>query len=704
MKKIYMVLCGLIMFAQGSYAQENDSIANDTTMLFQQLNEVMVISDLPKVRTNAEGMKVFVSGTELEKVGSTKDLLRRLPTVQSADDGVQIFGRGAAEVYVNGRKLYDMKELEQIPSDQLMHIEIINNPGARYAASTKAVVRIKTKRPQGEGWGLRNELKPTYFSGFGISDQLDVNYHKGGFDFAGMLSGSTKNQDMGAVQKFSVYTGGKLMEQVMDKLDQEVKTRQLATKLQLNYQFNDKHSIGVRYAFNRTPYLKNNAEMPTVFTLDKSMMQESMSHIHQSMPSYMHTVNMYYNGSVKDWQFDVNLDGVWNDSKVWNVTEETIKGNGQSLKVSTFNHSTSSLYAAKFVAEHPLWGGRISLGTEYDFTRRIQKVVNPMASDGDTKVNENIWAFFAEYNRLVFKKMNVRAGLRLETVNSDYYEWDKHEMSRDYTDLFPSIGLSMPVGKVYLNANYSIDISRPSFSYLNNNIIFLNSYSYQGGNPYLKPTYTHSLSLMASWKWLYAMASVSRIKDDIQVQNVSYSADNPLITLVHPANLPAYNRLTIQVVASPTLFKVWHPSWIAVMMAQDYETQMANGSKLKLSRPLAQFMWNNLVDLPHGWRIGFDMLAMTTGDLYTYRMHKGCFSLDASVYKSFFKNKLEVRAQVSDITAVRSQPVTIYCYRDYYVKNDNHPQYELSVVYKFNMMPDKYRGRGAGDKQKNRIN
>ena len=154
MKKSYvrwsvMMTAGLM--AMTVHAQSNDSISTDTTMWYnqmQQLDEVVVKSSLPKIRTNANGMKVIISGSELEKVGSSKDLLKRLPTVKSADDCVEIFGRGAAEVYVNGRKLYDSKELDQIPSDQILNVEIITNPGSRYAASTKAVVRIKTKRPQ----------------------------------------------------------------------------------------------------------------------------------------------------------------------------------------------------------------------------------------------------------------------------------------------------------------------------------------------------------------------------------------------------------------------------------------------------------------------------------------------------------------------------------------------------------------------------
>ena len=59
--------------------------------------------------------------------------------------------------------------------------------------------------------------------------------------------------------------------------------------------------------------------------------------------------------------------------------------------------------------------------------------------------------------------------------------------------------------------------------------------------------------------------------------------------------------------------------------------------------------------------------------------------------------------KATDLTAVRAQPITVYSYRNLYTKNDNHPYYELSLVYKFNVATDKYKGKGAGGKQKDRI-
>ena len=62
-----------------------------------------------------------------------------------------------------------------------------------------------------------------------------------------------------------------------------------------------------------------------------------------------------------------------------------------------------------------------------------------------------------------------------------------------------------------------------------------------------------------------------------------------------------------------------------------------------------------------------------------------------------------MRLQATDLTAVRAQPITIYSYRNLYIKNDNCPYFELAFTYKFNVTADKYKGRGAGDKQKSRM-
>ncbi|MBO6250914.1 MAG: carboxypeptidase-like regulatory domain-containing protein, partial [Muribaculaceae bacterium] len=103
------------------------------------LGEVVIKSQLPKTFVKGEAMRTTVAGTLLEKAGTVTDALKRVPSLEAErDGGVKVLGRGDAEVYINGRKVQDNSELSRLRSDQIQHIDVIQNPGARYAASTRA--------------------------------------------------------------------------------------------------------------------------------------------------------------------------------------------------------------------------------------------------------------------------------------------------------------------------------------------------------------------------------------------------------------------------------------------------------------------------------------------------------------------------------------------------------------------------------------
>lgn len=715
MKKVILTMVSVLAVAS-LYAQTNSDSAKVSKLEeTQHLGEVVVKSTLPKIRNNANGMMCIIAGSELEKVGNTKDLLRRLPSIQKADDAIEVFGRGAAEVYVNNRKVYDLKELDRIPSDQIVNVEIISNPGSRYAATTKAVIRIKTKRPQGEGWGFREEAKGYHDVGWGAREQFDVNYRQGGFDLSASLTGETKNTGGSAFERIETYSDGKLLQQVIDRMQNRSHERSFNPGLRVNYTFGDDQSVGAQYYFFREPYAKTNCDLPSLFTYDGGFLQNTMSYLHFRTPYYNHQANAYYSGKVKGWQIDLNLDGFWSDTKSTTVTEEenivenAANGkvsdvNASSHKINTaFNQSTNRLYTAKLVLEHPLFGGTVGFGGEYSNTHRKELNVNPATKDGDTKVKETIWSGFVEYRRLFFEKLRLQAGLRYENVVSDFYEEGKHSIDRDYADWFPSLGLSLPIGKVQLSANYGIDITRPSFANLSDNIVYINSYSYQGGNSKLKPTYSHDVSLNASWKWIWGQAIYSRIVDDIAFENISYSENDKLVTLIHPNNISTFHRYVFQAFAQPTLFKVWHPTWGVVFCSQDYEGISADGNKLKMDRPLLNIIWNNLLILPHSWRIGLDFHGQTGGDYSTYRIHNMIYSVNALVQKSLLKEHLDLSLQAGNLLHSHHQAVTIFSSRNLYQENKYYTRLELTVAYKFNVANNKYKGGNVDKKQRLRV-
>ena len=129
----------------------------------QLLKEVVVKGQLPKTHVKGDAMRTTVAGTILEKAGTVSDALSKIPNLKAErNSAVEVIGRGDAEVYINGRRVQDINELSRLRSDQIQHVDVIQNPGARYAASTKAVVRITLKKAQGEGLSFQENLMGMY--------------------------------------------------------------------------------------------------------------------------------------------------------------------------------------------------------------------------------------------------------------------------------------------------------------------------------------------------------------------------------------------------------------------------------------------------------------------------------------------------------------------------------------------------------------
>ena len=76
----------------------------------QLLSEVVVKGQLPKTQVKGDAMRTTVAGTILEKAGTVSDALSKIPSLEAErEGGVKVLGRGDAEVYINGRRVQDMK-------------------------------------------------------------------------------------------------------------------------------------------------------------------------------------------------------------------------------------------------------------------------------------------------------------------------------------------------------------------------------------------------------------------------------------------------------------------------------------------------------------------------------------------------------------------------------------------------------------------
>ena len=674
----------------------------------QLLGEVVVKGYLPKTQAKGDAMVTTVSGTVLEKAGTAENLLDKIPNVTAQNGAVTVFGRGTPEIYINGRKVRNQQELDQLSSDNIKSVEVVSNPGARYDASVKAVIRIFTKKVAGEGFGFDNRALVRHYDAYGWSayDQLNLNYRKNGFDLSAMLlAGSYHN---GNDQTFVIDTHlDKQWRQNMDLTDQKAESKNLETTLTLNYQFNENHSIGARYNYERVPeYLWIANQFARTYCEDQ--LYEDLHGVNtMDEPETHHRTNFYYNGKVKNWSIDFNADGLWSDTKNTQVTKENVMegvNEAEDRNVTTIDTKKNELYATKLVLSHPFVKGNLSFGAEYSHNKRNTTYLNPegIITDDEAMIKEGATSAFVEYAK-AFNQLQVQAGLRYEHVGFDYYNAGKlvDEQSKDYSNLFPSIMLSFPIKDVQVQLGYASDISRPSYHQLRSNTFYVNRYMYDKGNPFLMPSITHNVTLGASYKWMNLYVGYSHVKDDITNQTVAYSDDDPTIGLLTLHNCPAYDKFVAALNIAPTA-GCWTPQLGLAVQKQWYEGETPWG-KAKFNKPIGSVTFRNNFKLPKGFLLDVNGSWTTKGYQNNIYLADDMIDVNASLYKSFLKDKLTLQLQAYNIFNPK-QVATVYSgIRVMQNTQVMHRQISLTLRYKFNTTRSKYKGTGAGESQKNRM-
>ena len=440
----------------------------------QLLNEVVVKGQLPKTHAKGDAMRTTVAGTILEKAGTVSDALGKIPSLEADRDGaVKVLGRGDAEVYINGRKVQDLKELSRLRSDQIQHIDVVQNPGARYAASTKAVVRITLKKAQGEGFSFQDYISGIYQYGYTLTNNLDVNYRTGGLDITASLWAGRYGHAKSLQEHELTYFVGPDSYQNNNSQESKSIWKGYSPQLQLNYMVDENHSFGAFYKYDRHPSSDFNSTFYTDNYVNGKYTEHSESRIWQDESFSKHIFNAYYNGKVGNLGIDLNIDGLFDDTKTpGSTTEQTFSIDHSPLNIDHYNNaqpmvngqqsmvnqiesntlSGNNFWATKLILSYPVWKGNLSLGGEYSYNHRTD-AYSFTATDyvpvkaTDTEINEKSSAAFLEYGRS-FGKVYAQVGLRYEHLTNDYFNFGKKEdeVCRDYGDWFPTAAISAPVG------------------------------------------------------------------------------------------------------------------------------------------------------------------------------------------------------------------------------------------------------------------
>ena len=671
------------------------------------LGEVVVKSLLPKTILKNGGMTTTVAGSVLEKAGTMEHLLDRIPNVSAQNGNIKVFGRGEPIIYINGRQMRDRSELDRLSSDNIKSVEVIANPGARYAASTKAVIRITTKKIQGDGFGFDATTEGSYDEkkNTGGYARLNLYYRRNGLELgAYAYSSKQSSPDEKDLQQMT-YLDKTLNQQ--DRTRWKNKTETFSSRLNASYQFDDNNSLGASISFLRNPKLQTDGKTEGSVLRDEVLTETNTSIQSEFGQNSNLSSNIYYVGKIGKLGIDFNTDWFWSKGNNKNNIDEhyqEVNSEIQNQLVSSTTSKHNRLIASKMVLSYPLFGGDLSVGGEYSFTNRNTNyaiIPNTLADNVIDRIKEGMASAFVTYNR-DFGKLNMEAGLRYENVDFKYYDDSQYmaEQSKTYGEWFPSLSLSMPIGNVQMQLSYAADINRPNYWVLRSGVQYSNHYTYETGNPFLVSEISRNTSYDLAYKWLTFNLTYEHVSDPIY-QTVEMYKDNTTIGLMRMINGKSYNNVTSTLNLQPT-FGIWHPMLSAMVEKQWFELETRDGRYL--NKPVAMFRFNNTFDTK--WAMFSVMMTyITKGYEENHYIYKPMFNTDLSIYKGFLKDSLTLQLYVSDVFGTNDSHI-IGKYgklKETVFDEFSTSKISLTVRYKFNVTRSKYKGTGAGDSQKNRM-
>lgn len=672
-----------------------------------ELDEVTITATVPKTQLKDGAMVTTVQGSLLAKTGSTTRMLGKIPGLRTTNDGssIEVFGKGTPEIYINNVKVRENSELENISPENIKNVEVITSPGARYAADVSAVVKITTVKPIGEGFGYNVKSAYTQSKVVDLDEELNVNYRKGDLDVFAFGRYSLWNQK--CYSEVKGLNNSNYKWETFNKLNHNYSADYNPLGGGINYQINDKNYIGAKYTFVFRSK-ENSDDQNVLDVMRDNLLYDNISLLSkkQVLKFNDNMLNVYYNGQIGGFSVDFNSDFVLNKHNS-ETSSRDLSQNYDQRDILTNSDVLGKLAAQKLVLGHQLLGGQIDFGAEMSFTNRKDDYLSQNQHFVPTVISKAIQqslAGFFEYQYIIKDQYQIKAGLRYEHIDYDYYNNDvlDNENSKVYDEFFPSVSVAGQVGPMQLQLAYSEKINRPGYGDLSSSSYYMSRYLSTVGNPLLKPSICRETELTAIFGFVMAQVVFSQTKDAI----VQYRVVDPVNQeqeILSKINLNKLPRMMFQLAAQPT-FKFYSPT-IAVQMMKQWLDIESQKQTVDLKKPFWGFYIQNGFRLKNEWNLELTFSYQVKGHYEYGENTKGSPSVDFYVNKSFFNDAFTVEAGINDIFFTQKNNAKLYSQSGYIAEYGEYDTrcFTLTLKYHFNQAQSKYKGQGAGNDEKSRM-
>lgn len=692
------------------------------------LQTVTVSTRKPFIQYEQGKVLVNVDASPSNAGTTVLDVLEKSPGVTVDRNGtISLRAKQGVLVLIDGKQTYlsgtDLNNLlASMSSSQVDQIELMTNPPAQYdAAGNAGIINIKTKKNKQKGFN--GSVNMAYSQGrFPKSNNsLVLNYRNGKFNtFLTYSYNYNKNySDLYALRTYHDEAG-----KIIATLDQPTyfngKGHNHSIRTGIDFFATANTTLGI--AFNGMLAKRQGGSDATATWLDENNAVDS------SIKTTSASNYEFRNGGI-----NLNLKHAINKNQSisadvdwlhYNIANDQYFSNTQLIVGGSedasrgYIPSTLEIFTAK--ADYSLQlgkTGKLDAGAKTSHTH-TDNTAGYDYFNGDEWMpdygksnhfiyDENINAVYASAQK-EFNKITAQLGLRYENTSYDANQLGNivrkdSSFSRQYSGLFPSGFVSWQADSsngFTLTAGRRID--RPPFQQLNPFVFIINKYTYQTGNPYLKPQYTWNLELAHQYKSFLTTTLSYSIMNDYFSQ--LFLTDSTGILYYSQGNVGKAYIAGLSLSPQLTIFKWWNMSGEVVFNYKKFKGYVWN--EYESSATQFNISMNNIFTINDKYtaEISGFYTGRSRNDLQEALLPTG--QLNAAVARSILKKKATIKLSVRDIfhTQVMEGNTDFERADEYFIIRRDSRVFTIAFTWRFGK-PLKTIKHGSGaDAEINRVN
>ena len=439
------------------------------------------------------------------------EALSKTPMVKTSDEAISIAGKSNVAVMINDRLLNLngqelINYLKTLRSDDILKIEVITTPPAKYDAEGKSgLINIILKKNANLGWNGSLQTSGNYYWGkttVSTRSGASFNYQGEKLSLSTNLSAGDNYWQYYNDNYLTGTTNSYYWNRNSDNLNNY---KYKSGNVKAEYKINDKNLFGINYNYSHSNPWEQSKNKSSRF--NENGLVNILSDYNYRTSRDVHNATAFYETKIDSAGGKLSLvaNMMLNNSDARNFSNTFTSD--ESIYTMLNPISKYRIYSgqadlektfAKIKTESGLKYTKIKNDSEFNFFDINKGQYHLIPENTNTFFyNEENYAAYFSTNFKINDKWDAKAGLRYEYTTLEGVSMNDNTSAKiKYGKFFPTAYLSYkPNENNSFSLNYSRRISRPYFGNLNPFKYLISNFEYITGNPYLLPSFSDNFEM-----------------------------------------------------------------------------------------------------------------------------------------------------------------------------------------------------------------